>query len=237
MLPQGFPCLIDSHLARSGPRVPILFQEYSALSHRHSLHDRFLAWFMARGGGKYAVFIEGRKRHLLGGLTGTVVEIGSGTGPNLRYLPRTVRFVGIEPNPFMHTHFLAEARAEDRTVDLIQGVAETLPFSNESVDTVISTLVLCSVRETDRVLKEVIRVLKPGGRLLFVEHVAARQGSWLRRVQRFIRPLWRAIGDGCEPDRTTEEDLLGAGFRTVSFDRFHVPLPIVSPHISGIAEK
>ncbi len=80
-------------------------------------------------------------------------------------------------------------------------------------------------------------MLKPGGKFLFIEHVAAKEGSWLRRVQRFIRPAWRRIGDGCEPDRTIEEDLLGAGFAEVNFDRFDVPLPIVSPHIAGTAAE
>jgi len=207
------------------------------LSDHYGLHNRFLAWFMAREGGKYSALVEGRKRHLLGTLTGTLIEIGSGTGPNLRFFPRELRVVGIEPNPFMHRHFLEEARAENRSVELIQGVAEFLPFQDESVDAVLSTLVLCSVAEMDRVLGEILRVLKPGGKFLFVEHVAAMEGSWLRRVQRCIRPAWRKIGDGCEPDRTTEEDLLKAGFQKVSFDRFALPLPIVSPHIAGVAEK
>lgn len=207
------------------------------MSHRYGLHGRFLAWFMARKGGEYGVFVEARMRHLLGGLTGTLVEIGPGTGSNLRYLPRNLRIVGVEPNPFMHGYFLEEARAENRSVDLVQGVAESLPFPDGSVDAVLSTLVLCSVGKVDRVLGEVLRVLKPGGKFLFVEHVAAREGTWLRRVQGFIRPAWRRIGDGCEPDRTTEEDLLKAGFRELSLDRFAVPLLLVSPHIAGIAEK
>ncbi len=207
------------------------------MPNRYGLQDRFLAWFMAREGGKYGALVEDRKRHLFQGLTGTLVEIGSGTGPNLRYLPRELRIVGVEPNPFMHSHFLQEARAHDRSADIVQGLAEALPFPNGSVDAVVSTLVLCSVGKIDRVLGELLRILKPGGKFIFVEHVAAEEGTWLRRVQGFIRPVWRRVGDGCEPDRTLEENLLKAGFREVSFRRFSVPLPIVSPHIAGIAEK
>ena len=207
------------------------------MSHRNDFRDRLLAWFMARGGGEYGVFVHSRKEKLLRGLTGTLVEIGSGAGANLSHLPRNLRILGIEPNPFMHRHFLEAARAEDRSVDLIQAVGESLPFPDESVDAVLSTLVLCSVRRTGHVLAEVLRVLKPGGKLLFVEHVAAEQGTWLRRIQRLVRPVWSRVGGGCEPDRATEEDLLQAGFREVSFDRFSAPLPIVSPHIAGIAEK
>jgi len=192
---------------------------------------------MARGGSRYDTFLEGRKRHLLEGLSGTLVEIGSGTGPNLRYLPRDLSFVGVEPNPFMHRHFLQEAKTEKRSVGLVQGMAESLPFPDESVDGVLSTLVLCSVGEMGSVLDEVLRVLKPGGKFLFIEHVAAEEGTRLRRIQRWVRPVWRRIGDGCEPDRTTWENLTRAGFRRVRLDRFTVPLPIVSPHISGVAEK
>jgi len=212
-------------------------RERLALSHRYGLHARLLAWFMAGESGRYGALVETRKRNLLGGLTGTLVEIGPGTGPNLRYLPRKVRIVGIEPNPFMHRYFLEEARAVNRPVELVRGAAESLPFPDGSIDAVLSTLVLCSVGRVDRVLGEVLRVLKPEGKFLFLEHVAAGEGTLLRRVQRFVRPAWRRIGDGCEPDRAMEQDLLGAGFREVRIDRFAAPLPIVSPHIAGTALK
>ena len=207
------------------------------MSHRNGLHHRFLAWFMARGGGNYASFVEGRKRHLLAGLSGTVVEIGSGTGPNLQYLPAHLRVVGIEPNPFMHKHFLKEAQARGGSAYLIQGLAENLPFPDGTVDAVLSTLVLCSVPDLQLVLAEVIRVLKPGGKFLFLEHVAAREDTPLRRVQGILQPLWGLVGDGCQLNRSTGEELENAGFRRVRIDRFRVPLPLVSPHIAGTAEK
>jgi ubiquinone/menaquinone biosynthesis C-methylase UbiE len=192
---------------------------------------------MARGGGNYASFVEGRKRHLLAGLSGTVVEIGSGTGPNLQYLPAHLTVVGIEPNPYMHRHFLEEDRARGGSAYLIQGLAENLPFPDDTVDAVLSTLVLCSVPDLQQVLAEVIRVLKPGGKFLFLEHVAAREGTPLRRVQGVLQPLWGLVGDGCQLNRSTGEELENAGFRSVRIDRFRVPLPLVSPHIAGSAEK
>ena len=203
----------------------------------NSLHQRYLAWFMARGSGTYTAFMEGRKRHLLGNLTGTLVEIGSGTGTNFRYFPPDLRVVGVEPNPFMHSYFREEARVANRLADLVRGSADALPFKDDTVDAVLSTLVLCSVGELQKVLKEVLRVLKPGGRFLFVEHVAAPEGTRLRRVQRWVRPVWSRIGDGCQPDRETGESLMAAGFSEVKLDRFSVPLPLVSPHISGFALK
>lgn len=207
------------------------------MAHSYGLRGRFIAWFMARSGGRYDALVEGRKRRLLSGLSGTLVEIGSGTGPNLRYLPAGLRVVAVEPNPFMHPHFLRTAREQDRPVHLVRGDTEALPFADESVETVLSSLVLCSVRGLDGALQEVHRILRPGGRFIFIEHVGAPAGSWLRRAQRWIKPAWRALGDGCEPDRDTHENLLKAGFRMVRLERFEVPLPLVSPHIAGIAEK
>ncbi len=200
-------------------------------------HHRFLAWFMARGSGVYGAFVEGRKRHLMADLTGTLLEIGSGTGANLGFLPDGLRIIGVDPNPFMHKYFRREARYRKRPAHLVRGVAESLPFPDESVDTVLSTLVLCSVPRLEQTLREVIRVLKPGGRFIFIEHVAAPEGTLLRYLQRIVGPAWSRIGDGCLPDRTTGDALLKAGFRKVTLHRFTAPLLLVSPHISGSAEK
>lgn len=192
---------------------------------------------MARGGERYESMVGREKARLFQDLEGTLVEIGSGTGPNLRYLPPGIRVVGVEPNPYMHGHYLDQARKEGRRVHLVRGLAQSLPFPDESVETVLSTLVLCSVEPLAVVLDEIIRILKPGGRLLFVEHVAAPEGSWLRRIQRGVKPVWRWAGDGCEPDRETGRHLRSAGFSLVSFQRFTLPLPLVGPHIAGIARK
>lgn len=204
---------------------------------RYGPYQRMLAWLLSREGGAYAASLDGRKRLLMEGLGGTVMEIGAGAGPNLRFLSSASRVVGVEPNPFMHPYFLRNARKSGRGTFLVRGLAESLPFPDGSVDGIISTLVLCSVKDVDAALKEFLRVLKPGGRYLFIEHVAAEAGSRLRRVQGLIRPLWRRMGDGCEPDRNTGERILDAGFGRIDLHRFTAPLPIVSPHIAGIAEK
>ncbi len=201
------------------------------------LHGRFLAWFMAREGSRYEEMVGDRKQALMEELRGTVVEVGSGTGPNLRYLSAGVRFVGLDPNPYMHQRLVDEAQRLRRRPLPLLADAMALPFPDGCADAVLSTLVLCSVPELNRVLAEVLRVLKPGGRLVFVEHVGGRPGSWTHRIQRAVKPVWRWVGDGCEPDRDTEGYLRGAGFSSVTVDRFRLPLPIVAPHISGTAVK
>lgn len=105
------------------------------------------------------------------------------------------------------------------------------------MNAVVSTLVLCSVPNLPSTLQEILRVLKPGGRFLFIEHVAAPQGTWLRRVQSGVKPIWKAIGDGCNPDRETWVALETAGFESVNISNFFAPVPIVSPHIIGVATK
>ena len=192
---------------------------------------------MSKESPRYAASIGERKDRLFDGLEGTLLELGAGAGANIPHLPSAVRFVALEPNPFMHPYLLARADEDERPVSLVQGTAEALPFPDGSLDTVVSTLVLCSVGELDRVLSEVIRVLKPNGRFLFLEHVGAPEGTRLRRLQGWLRPAWRTLGDGCVLDRNTEAHLATAGFRKLELERFTVPFPLVSPHIAGVALK
>lgn len=207
------------------------------MTRKHGLHARLIAWFISRESPKYARSVQSYKDRLFEGLEGTLLEVGAGAGANLPHLPPAVRLVALEPNPFMHPFLLARAREEERSLALIQGTAEALPFPDESLEAVLSTLVLCSVGRPDRVLAEVLRVLKPGGRFLFLEHVGASEGTGLLRLQRWLRPAWRRLGDGCVLDQDTEAHLVAAGFRALDVDRFSVPFPLVSPHIAGIARK
>jgi SAM-dependent methyltransferase len=207
------------------------------LARTHSLHARFIAWFLSRENPRYVASVQGYKDRLFDGLEGTLLEVGAAAGANLPHLPPSVRVVAVEPNPFMHPYLVGRARSLDRPLSVVRGSAEHLPFSDESLDAVLSTLVLCSVPELDLVLREVIRVLRPGGRFLFLEHVRGPEGSRLLRVQQSLGPLWRKLGDGCLLDRDTEAFLIRAGFSELEVDRFSVPFPLVSPHIAGIARK
>jgi ubiquinone/menaquinone biosynthesis C-methylase UbiE len=193
---------------------------------------------MARCGKKTDVYLGSYKSRLFSGITGTVLEIGPGAGANLHFLPKTnMRWIGVEPNPFMNQHLAREARRLGIAIEMRNGTAEHLPADDGSVDCVISTLVLCSVVNQSRALEEVLRVLKPGGRLLFIEHVAAKRGTWLRRIQSLVNPLWRRMGDGCHLDRETRITLEHAGFEELDIEEFETPIPIVRPHIAGIAVK
>lgn len=201
------------------------------------MRQRIFAWAMARFGGKAERYLGEYKSRLLGGLSGTVLEIGPGAGANLAYLPQDVRWIGVEPNRFMLPHLQKEAARLAMQIEAIEGAAENLPIPDNSVDAVVSTLVLCSVTNQNRVLAEIRRVLKPGAKFLFIEHVAAPRGTGLRSVQHWICPLWRRMGDGCHPDRETWVALENAGFRGLELDRFDAPLPLVRPHIAGSGTK
>ena len=172
-----------------------------------------------------------------------VLDLAGGTGDLALKFSRIVGPEGLVVLSDINASMLGEGR--DRLTDegvagnieYAQANAEALPFPDESVETVLSTLVLCSVGGLDLALREIHRILKPGGRFIFLEHVGAPPGSWLRRFQRWVKPVWSTVGDGCEPDRDTEENLLRAGFREVRLERFSLPIPLVSPHIAGVARK
>lgn len=162
---------------------------------------------------------ESLKRQLVGSLRGRVLEIGVGRGANFGLLPAGVDWVGIEPDRRMRQ------RLGDERV--LSGTAEELPLPDESVDAVLSTVVLCSVRDQDRALAEIRRVLRPGGRLVFFEHVAARPGTWTRRAQEVLAPISRRIDHGCDPSRETWRTLQRQPFRSLDlrwFNRGHTPL-------------
>lgn len=200
-------------------------------------YKRLFAWLMANGTAEYEEKISDRKRSLFTNLRGKILEIGPGAGPNLSYYPRDIHWLGIEPNPFMHSYLEKEAEKLGISVDIRTGTAEQIEAEDNSIDVVVSTLVLCSVPNLANTLQEIIRVLKPGGRFLFIEHVAAPNGTLLRQVQNTVKPIWQAIGDGCNPNRETGLAIKNAGFSSVDYQDFQAPVPLVAPHIIGVATK
>ena len=198
---------------------------------------RIHAWLLARCGVGYERMVAERKRALLAGLKGDILEIGPGAGPNLGYYPKECRWIGVEPNPFMHPYLRQAAERAGLKIEIRTLLAEKLPSADRSIDAVVSTLVLCSVRDPEMVLGEVLRVLKPGGRFVFLEHVAAPEGTRLRKLQRFLRPVWKRVADGCHPDRETGPAIERAGFSDVHYENFHLPLGPVGTQICGYAVK
>jgi SAM-dependent methyltransferase len=161
-----------------------------------ALYNPFL-WLSERLG------MAARRRQLLAEARGAVLEIGAGTGLNLRYyLAGLDELVLVEPGEPMADRIDLSRAPDGVPTKLVRAPAEQLPFADGSFDTVVSTLVLCTVSDPARAISEVTRVLKPGGRLLFCEHVEADPG-WRRGLQRrSVRP-WAAFADGCRCDRPT----------------------------------
>ncbi|MBI1748481.1 MAG: class I SAM-dependent methyltransferase [Acidobacteria bacterium] len=199
------------------------------------LRQRAFAFFMAQFNKRYEKLVAERKQALFAGLHGDVLEIGPGTGANLIYYRRDVRWLGIEPNPFMHTYLREQAQKLALPIEVRIGSAECLEAADKSMDAVVSTLVLCSVDDPARALREIRRVLKPNGRYLFIEHVAAPRGQWRRRLQDLIYPIWCVLADGCHVNRETGGLIEAAGFAAVAYTRFQLPLGPVAPHIAGHA--
>lgn len=190
---------------------------------------------MAQAGDVHDELIAPYKARLLPQLRGDVLEIGPGNGPNFAYYATAVRWVGVEPN--LHMHPYLRANAPTRALDLRTGYTEAIPADDASMDAVVSTLVLCSVQDLDIALAEIRRVLRPGGRYVFIEHVAAPAGSMLRRWQNWLRPAWGCFADGCRPNRELWDNIEHAGFSHVEIEHFKVSVPIVGPHIAGFAIK
>jgi ubiquinone/menaquinone biosynthesis C-methylase UbiE len=170
------------------------------------------------------------RRWVVGEATGTVLEIGAGTGASFPYYLSAERVVATEPDPYMLGR--AQRRAAAPQVDMALVAAEHLPLADASCDTVVCTLVLCTVHDPAQALAEVRRVLKPGGTFRFLEHV--RGEGWTGRAQDFITPAWRWIGAGCHPNRGTLETMTAAGFQTVRLERTEVG-PFGWPLVAGIA--
>lgn len=144
-----------------------------------------------------------RRRELLADARGRVLEIGAGTGHNLRHYPSGLdELVLTEPGARIGSHIDLDRAPAGVPVRLEQAPAEYLPFQDASFDTVVATLVLCTVGDPQRAVAEAARILRPGGRLLFLEHVRAERGWRLAMQRRSVRP-WAAFADGCQCDRAT----------------------------------
>jgi SAM-dependent methyltransferase len=204
----------------------------------HPVRGRLNAWLFRFLDEYQHRRLGGVKREAFGGLPPTVLEIGAGTGANLRYLGAGTRVIAIEPNRYMHPYLRAAARRWGIRLDLREGTAERLPLPDASVSAVVSSLVLCSVGDPAEVLREIRRVLRPGGRLWCVEHVRAPEGTALATLQRIVAGPWRWFFEGCEC-RDVASLLGAAGFASVEVEPFTfrtIFLPVRTA-ISAVAVK
>jgi ubiquinone/menaquinone biosynthesis C-methylase UbiE len=184
--------------------------------------------------------VGGWRRDLLAPLEGSVLEIGAGTGANLPFFPPTVTsLVLAEPDRHMRARLLAAIARSNRQIEVISAPAERLPFPDGSFDAVVSALVLCSVGDQAIVLEEVRRVLRPGGRFVFIEHVAATGSPRQLRQQRWVEPVWKRLAGNCHLTRSTEQAIATAGFVFESVERQGLPKtpPMFRPSIRGSARR
>src|SRR5262245_30447723 len=180
-------------------------------------------------------------RNTLRGLVGTILEIGPGSGTNCSYFRSDIAWIGLEPDLSARPALLAASARFDLEPQVIGGRAEQIPLPTGAVDAVVGTRVLCSVRKPEQVLSEIVRVLRPLGTFVFVEHVAAPRGSGLRLAQRLAAPLSRWFDNGCDPARDTERALRAATWQRVAVDHYAEPgpfgVPGRIPHIAGTAVR
>jgi SAM-dependent methyltransferase len=175
------------------------------------------------------------RRALLRHAHGRVLEIGAGDGRNLPHYVDVDALEIVEPDRFMRAKMAERARLAG--IEVVDAKAEALPFEDASFDTVVSTLVLCSVRDPGRALAEIHRVLKPGGKLLFLEHV---RGEGKRaRMQERLDPLWSRAMGGCHLDRASVDAIARAELSVDAVERFEPKwMPsFVGPIAVGIARR
>jgi ubiquinone/menaquinone biosynthesis C-methylase UbiE len=179
-------------------------------------------------------FAAEEKRKLLAHAEGRVLEVGVGTGLSFAHYPAVDELVGVDPSEPMLRRARRRAAELGREVTLINAPAEALPFEDDSFDTVVAFAVLCSVGDQARALAEIRRVLRPGGRFIFIEHVRAEDPALARRQDRWERP-WGWFTCGCHPNRDTLAAIEAAGFDVVELAREERPeLPrLVRPHVKG----
>ncbi|KAG9451347.1 hypothetical protein H6P81_011312 [Aristolochia fimbriata] len=209
-------------------------------------YEEFYALEMAQSMGSFEKEVAGYMTELFSHLKGEdlkVLELGIGTGPNLKYYAggSGLTVVGLDPNEQMAKYATAasiEAGLPSSRFNFIRGVAEALPLTDGSMDAVVGTLVLCSVSNVAMSLKEVKRVLKPGGLYLFLEHVAASDGTALRFFQSILDPLQQAVSDGCHLTRETGKEISKTGFSELNINSAMLSkFSLICPIVYGVACK
>jgi SAM-dependent methyltransferase len=203
----------------------------------HPVRGRFNSAFFSIMGGNINWHMRKRKARAFADLPPNVVEVGSGVGANLRYLPAGARLIAIEPNPYMHARLRRAARRRGVELEIRSVVGERIDLPDASTEVAISSLVLCTVSDPAAVLAEIRRILLPGGRFSFAEHVAAKPRTPTRWSQRILRRPWSWVFEGCSCERDLTSLIASAGFTSVDITpyRIHSPFVPFNTHIAGTA--
>lgn len=169
---------------------------------------------------------------------GRVIEVGAGHGENFaRYPAAVTEVLAVEPEPYLRSRAEKAAARAPVPVRVVAGIADALPAADGDFDTAVASLVLCSVPDQAVALREMRRVLKPGGKLLFYEHVVADDPK-VRRWQRRLGRLWTRINGGCHVDRDTAAAIAAAGFEIEHLRAFDMPMAgPTKPHVIGVARR
>ncbi|XP_070790943.1 thiol S-methyltransferase TMT1A-like [Pituophis catenifer annectens] len=171
-----------------------------------------------------------------------LLEIGVGSGTNFQFYPPNSRVTCLDYNPNFR-NVLLQSMAQNMHLQfenfVVASAENMFSVSDNSVDVVVGTLVFCSVNSPHAALKEVLRVLRPGGAFYFTEHVAAGRSTWTYFWQRVCEPTWRHVADGCSLLKETWKDLENAGFSKLNLEHIIVVLfpSVIGPHIYGYAVK
>lgn len=177
------------------------------------------------------------RREVLSTAQGRTIDLGAGTGANLDLYPDAVaELVLAEPDPHMARQLQQKLAESGQAAELIEASAERLPFEDSSFDTAVFTLVLCTVPNPEAALVETARILKPGGKLLFVEHVRAEDANLARWQDRLEGP-WRFLADGCHCNRDTVANIEASPFTLDRVEQGRLPKapPLVRPLVKGRA--
>lgn len=207
--------------------------------HSNPVRGRANAAFLRVAGGYLDLLARERKARIMEGLAEPVVEVGPGLGANFRYLAPGTHVIAVEPNPYMHRGLREAADRHGIRLELRTVIGERMDVADSGAGSVITTLVLCTVADPRTVLGEIHRVLRPGGRYAFLEHVVAPERTVTRRVQRAVSRPWTWAFEGCSCERDLAPLIHEIGFASVDMEHRIIRSPFVpaNPQIAGVATK
>ena len=205
---------------------------------RHPLISRLYAGQVKKAD---ALGMADRRRQLLGSLSGRVIEVGAGTGANFGYYPPEVEeIVAVEPEPYLRNLAEQATKRAHARVAVLDAPAEELPVEDDSCDAAVASLVLCSVADPAQAVRELYRVIRPGGELRFNEHVRSSSARGARVQETADRVGWPRVSGGCHLARDTEALMIAAGFEIEWLERYSFGIPPLDPkkpHVIGVARR